>query len=71
MNRASALWTISTVKIVLNLAGNLLLIHPFGLVGLAASTVIAEAASALMSTWYARRVMNSLSGTRPRRAHYG
>lgn len=71
MNRASAVLTISAAKIVLNLAGNLLLIHPFGLVGLAAATVIAEAASALMFTWYARRVMNRISGTRPRRAHYG
>ena len=71
MNRASAVLTISTIKIVLNLAGNLLLIHPFGLVGLAAATVIAEAASALMFTWYARRVMDRIFGTRPRRAHYG
>ncbi|MBI2319407.1 MAG: polysaccharide biosynthesis C-terminal domain-containing protein [Betaproteobacteria bacterium] len=71
MNHTSAVLMISTIKIVLNLVGNLLLIGPLGLIGLAASTVIAEAASASMSAWYAYRVMNSLSGTRPRRARYG
>lgn len=71
MNRASAVLMISTVKIVLNLVGNLLLIGSLGLIGLAASTVIAEAVSASMSAWYAHRVMNSLSATRPRRARYG
>ncbi|OGS93679.1 MAG: hypothetical protein A3K04_03305 [Gallionellales bacterium RBG_16_56_9] len=66
MNRTSSVLTISVVKIALNLAGNLLLIHPFGLIGLASATVIAEAASAAMSMWYANRIMQTMSAMEPR-----
>ena len=61
LNRAPVVLTVVVAKILLNVAGNVLLIESFGLVGLAASTVVAEALSSAAFMLAGRRSLRARS----------
>jgi len=67
VERPAALVGVQVVKILLNVAGNLLLIPPLGAQGAALATVVTRIAGGLIGLWVIRQALNGGSARAPGR----